>query len=365
MVRTQFLTASRLLPCLVILACGDGTGPGGGDPTGNRIAFLSSGNVWSMREDGTNQVALTRDEIGPYDGASGPLHWSPDGTRLMATLHRRHPAGPVDELAVVAADGGYRTVASSLGQGLIGGSWSPDGQRLAYIKATTSHFGSTVIFTVRTDGTDEDYVITDSLSLNERLVFHDLSPQWSPDGQEIAFVSDRPVPDGPYFSMHAFIARVDSSGWRQLLPGIVSDVQWSPDGERLAMVVGQYGYRNADFPFGIAVTNRNGTGYTLLSQQGNVDLGPIWSPDGSQLAFSSTRDGNWEVYVMNADGSGVRRLTNDPGEDFAGPWSPDGTRIAFVTNRDGNSEVYKVNVDGTGLANLTRSPHEETSPAWK
>jgi hypothetical protein len=50
---------------LMALGCGDGTGPGGGDPTGNKIAFIRLGNVWSMREDGSHQVMLTRDTIGP------------------------------------------------------------------------------------------------------------------------------------------------------------------------------------------------------------------------------------------------------------------------------------------------------------
>ena len=363
MAHASLFARSRLLPFLLILAgCGDGTGPGGGDPTGNRIAFLSSGNVWSMREDGSNQVALTRDEIGPYDGASGPVEWSPDGTQLMATLHRRHPGGLVDELAVVAAAAGYRTAASVLEWGLTGGSWSPDGQRLAYIKATTSHFGSTELFTVRADGTEDVHIITSDLP---PLSYHDLSPEWSPDGQEIAFVSDRPVPGGAYFEMHAFIVRLDGSGWRQLGPGRVAYLNWSPDGERLAMVVGTGTYTETDFFANIAVINRDGTGFTQLSQQENVDQGPLWSSDGGQLAFTSLRDGNPEVYVMNADGSGVRRLTSNPAADYVGAWSPDGTRIAFVTDRDGNREIYRVNLDGTELINLTRSPQQESSPAWK
>ena len=50
---------------------------------------------------------------------------------------------------------------------------------------------------------------------------------------------------------------------------------------------------------------------------------PAWSPDGTRLAFSSTRDGNPEIYVVNRDGSNLRRLTNHPGIDITPTWSPD------------------------------------------
>ena len=53
---------------------------------------------------------------------------------------------------------------------------------------------------------------------------------------------------------------------------------------------------------------------------------PVFSPDGSRIAFMSMRDGNSELYVMNRDGSGVRRLTNNPAIDITPTWSPTGTR---------------------------------------
>ncbi len=68
--------------------------------------------------------------------------------------------------------------------------------------------------------------------------------------------------------------------------------------------------------------NADGSGVTNLSNHRADDFGPAWSPDGSRIAFSSDRDGNFEVYVMNADGSGQTRLTDNPGIDTNPAWSP-------------------------------------------
>ena len=356
--------AVLLASALFWAGCSDGTGPGGGDPTGNRIAFLASGNVGSMREDGSNRVMLTRDEIGPNDWASGPLHWSPDGTRLFTQLTRFQPAGIVDEAVVVPADGSeYHVAALVLGWGLNAGTWSPDGSRITYVKALTSHFGSTAIYTATPEGTDERRLVTGTPDFPPGG--HDLVPAWSPDGQEIAFLSDRTVPGAPAFEWHLFIAEVGGSGSLQVSTAEVTGFDWAPDGSRFATTQGNGVFNGEAFFYNIYITDRESGASTRLSQQDNVDAGPLWSPDGSRLAFTSVRDGNVEMYVMNGDGSGVLRLTDDPADDWVGAWSPDGTRLAFQTNRDGNWEIYSINVDGTGLANLTRSPAQETTPAWR
>ena len=71
---------------------------------------------------------------------------------------------------------------------------------------------------------------------------------------------------------------------------------------------------------------------------------PAWSPDGTRIAFSSTRDGNPEIYVVNRDGSNLRRITNHPGIDITPTWSPTGTQIAFTSDRTGTPQIYVVGV---------------------
>jgi TolB protein len=84
----------------------------------------------------------------------------------------------------------------------------------------------------------------------------------------------------------------------------------------------------------------------------------------SEIAFSSTRNGNTDIFVIRPDGRGLRRLTRSRAHDFSPAWSPDGTKIAFRSDRDGNDEVYLMSADGSGRRNLTRNPAIDYSPAW-
>ena len=74
------------------------------------------------------------------------------------------------------------------------------------------------------------------------------------------------------------------------------------------------------------------------------------------------RDGNFEIYVMNADGSGQMRLTNSPGWDVGPSWSPSGTQIVFESDRDGDVRVYVMDADGTNVRRLTNE--ESWCPVW-
>jgi Tol biopolymer transport system component len=347
---------------LLGIGCSDGTGPGNGDPTGNRIAFIADGNVASMREDGSNQVLLTKKSSNSSDYRFPTLQWSPDGTRLLGMVETGQPGGTIYEIIVTAADGsGSRSITwwwSGWGLGL--GSWSSDGTRITYWKSENSHMCCMAIYTINADGNGGEAPLkTDTLSSHFGF-YSDWIPIWSPDGQEIAFESGRDTPTADYsFQWHLFVSSASGSPARQLFPGGAFGFAWAPDSRHLAVVEGEYPAGN------IFVVDREGGSSVRLSSQDNVDVAPVWSPDGSRLAFRSIRDGNLELYVMNADGSGVQRLTNDPAEDTAPAWSPDGTRLAFQTNRDGNWEIYTIGADGTGLANLTRSPGRETTPAWR
>jgi ABC-type sugar transport system substrate-binding protein len=114
----------------------------------------------------------------------------------------------------------------------------------------------------------------------------------------------------------------------------------------------------------IYVMGPDGKNPVNLTNNPADDIRPAWSPDGSQIAFVSSREneqGSGQfIYVMNADGSNLHLLTNNPTSDFV-DWSHDGSKIIFIKGDD----VYVVNADGSDEPiNLTNSPAKDARPTW-
>ncbi len=123
---------------------------------------------------------------------------------------------------------------------------------------------------------------------------------------------------------------------------------------------------DGDANFELYTIAPDGSGLHQLTVTSGFDnMVPRWSPDGSKIAFMSSREGNTEIYVMNADGSGLQRLTNDPGDDEYPAWSPDGEKIAFNSNRDGRMEIYTIDAgDGGNLHLVTPDTAADYWAAW-
>jgi Tol biopolymer transport system component len=148
------------------------------------------------------------------------------------------------------------------------------------------------------------------------------------------------------------------------LPGDAFPV-WSPDGSKLAFYADRnFNILDRDDNLDIYVMNADGTAMANISNNPANDAFPYWSPDGSRLAFYSERDDNGEVYTMNADGSDVQRLTDAASVDVPFGWSPDGARIGFTSGRDGNFEIYSVAAAGDELTRITESKGNDLSPVW-
>lgn len=175
-----------------------------------------------------------------------------------------------------------------------------------------------------------------------------------PDGK-IVFVSDRDS-DLRMYTMNA-----DGSGQTKVtasprVPDGELEPSWSPDGTEIAFTSSARTY----------IVGADGSGLTgPLVLYGVNHFEPAWSPDGRKIAFQSMDYGTYDIFVVNADGSGLMRLTDDALGDWEPVWSPDGRRIAFARKlSDVESDIYVMNADGSGQTRLTSDPGRDFSPDW-
>ncbi|MCI0433726.1 MAG: hypothetical protein L0271_08750 [Gemmatimonadetes bacterium] len=218
-------------------------------------------------------------------------------------------------------------------------SWSPDGSR--------------IVFFAERDGRGDLWVMDADGANASRLTrtrADEGYPMFSPDGHTIAFDSDR---DGG-FDIWAMAA--DGSNSRRLTRHDARDVaaSWSPDGLRIAFMSDRSG------AFEVWVMEADGMNAERLTTTGSSWF-PVYSPNGSQLAFHVDRD----VHTMPATGGPLRRLTTDPANGMHPSWSPDGRRIAFMSWRNGRTEIFVMNADGSDQSVLVSMPSGDAiDPRW-
>ena len=228
--------------------------------------------------------------------------------------------------------------------------WSPDGSLIAFTAFRSGHPGE--IYVMRPDGSRQR-----NLTKNRA---HDDLAAWSPNGRKIAFTSNRDGDDEIY------VMNADGSGQTRLTKSRDGDFapSWSPDGRRIVF------WSNRDANNEIYVMNADGSDQTRITNDPASDHSPSWGPGGT-IAFVSNRGagGRTVLYVMNPDGSGMRQLTGSEVDwSEARPvWSRDGTKIAFVSSHDfpvDNTEIYEMNADGSDEIRITRSRERDDWPSW-
>jgi TolB protein len=113
----------------------------------------------------------------------------------------------------------------------------------------------------------------------------------------------------------------------------------------------------------IYIINKNGGNLRKLTTSFGIDVSPVFSPDGSSIAFVSDRGGSPQIYIMDSNGRGIRRITFEGSYNTSPTWSPDGKWLAYAGMKDGKNQVFVIKSDGTILRQLTFNGNNE-SPSF-
>jgi TolB protein len=279
--------------------------------------------------------------------------WSADGK--MAVFHKTIESRPARMLPTFSLDPDFSLFRTGFFP-----SWSPRADRVLLAETP----GLLLMDVSKESITD----IYPSKGLYDSNGIQLAGAAWSPDGSTIAFGA------GAAFSNHATPAQIaimkaDGSGFRTITSQHANAAfpSWSPDGKRIV-------YRVAGAEQGLRIVNVEDGEMTQLTS--GYDDFPGWSPKGDVIAFTSFREGDFEIYTIRPDGTGIKRLTHDRGNNAHGAWSTDGEWYVFSSGRMGwkdegmlgsgdqpYADLFAMRSDGTDLRQLTDNQWEEGLPA--
>lgn len=267
-----------------------------------KIAFGRDGQIFAVNADGSDLKQLTI-------AGGGWALWSPDGTKI-AFVRASGTRNISSQICVMDADGNNQTCLTPSGDISVSPAWSPDSTQIAFERsivigvsgsgATSYSIYKRDIYAMNADGSNQR-----SLTNSDPDDWVSV-PSWSPDGTKISFSRGGRSPNT------VRVMNADGSNQRDILNGYSYPKAWSPDSSKL--LVSPSGAK------GIWVVNPDGSSLTNVHEPipstasfPNVfDQYPVWSPDGSKLAFSTLfcdhnlcldDFGYSEVVVVNADAS--------------------------------------------------------------
>lgn len=180
-----------------------------------------------------------------------------------------------------------------------------------------------------------------------------ISPSWSPDGTQLAYVSFETRKPVVYVHTLATGRRKAVANFR----GSNSAPSWAPNGQTMAVVLTKDGGSQ------IFTLNLDGSNLNRLTSTGGINTEPNFSKDGRSIFFTSDRGGGPQIYKMNASGGDVSRVTFEGGYNISPRVSPDGKSLVYITRREGKFQVAVLDLSGGTNMTLTDTGRDE-SPSF-
>ena len=222
--------------------------------------------------------------------------------------------------------------------------FSPDGQKIAFV---SERDGNMEIWTMNIDGSDRQR-LTNEFALDDH-------PTWSPDGWHIAFVSTRQAAPAGQAWNAIYVMETDGTNVRRISPADAADYSpaWSPSGDLIALASGSGRSGQSD----IYVMKPDGQGRRFVVQNGGW---PAFIDDGQAIAFHRKREGDrWDVWRVNSDGSQLKRLAKNASMPYA---TADGRKMTLVLHGDYHQQIGVLDVETGTLEEITKEQTDHWNP---
>jgi Tol biopolymer transport system component/DNA-binding winged helix-turn-helix (wHTH) protein len=299
----------------------------------DKTATMEPYSIFLLATETGEKRRLTFPPAGP-EGDDSPA-FSPDGRSLVFARSHSHVAG---DLYVVPLAGGEPTRLTSDNSKTGGISWTADGREI--VRASIRGGVIQYLWKVPLTGGAPERLSVFAPNLSH--------PSISRQGNRLAWAQS--MEDLSIWRVEINPATGQAGAPAKLIASSLGDFapQFSPDGQKIA-----FGSRRTGRDE-ILVSDRNGANPIAIASLGKFCGTPRWSPDGRQIVFDSQVADNWDIYVVGANGGQPRRLTTDPAEETCGSWSRDGRWIYFHSSRSGSLQIWKMPAEGGQAVQVTR-----------